>query len=102
MVIPQEVVAWIWFWYQIKAEIVLLTIIPKTHFTKKKKKKSLVPCFVGVPQMIIIIIITILIIATGHIYTLKRVLKACNVNMNRLIIINHSKEAFEKNKITKL
>ena len=25
---------WTWFWYQIKAESVLLTMLPKTHFTQ--------------------------------------------------------------------
>ena len=47
MVISQKVGVWTGFWYQIETENVLLTMIPKTHFTQK----SLVPCFVGVPHI---------------------------------------------------
>ena len=34
MIICQKVGVQTWFWYQVKAESVLLTMIPKTHFTQ--------------------------------------------------------------------
>ena len=45
---PLKVGVWIWFWYRIKAENVLLTMIPRTDLTQNVACSLI--CFVGVNQ----------------------------------------------------